>query len=564
MSRKLFSLIASCLAIGMSACTTLRPPTTAKACADWRWIGISRSETRCPEIPGWTVRPLFPQLAPAWQKSDDFCKGADPPECGYCKERLKEHVPDENLIRELNRFCVYEPQHPKWIFQKPPFPAASSADLIRFDQDCAALSFADTELYPDPPVDRAPEEKYPKKEKEKWRSNYQHFFSEVGQKKELLESETGTSVRLAFLDTEPTRESFSAQSGNSPHGYTLANIARNLLCTFESPAHCAAQITTRLALPIIEFNPKGSKYNKIDAEHGGHIGMQSDLAMAIRDEVDRWQEGRQNGTSPQHLVLNLSLAWDGRLFGGLSEEWINEMRAGTQAVYWALQYAASFDVLVLAAAGNQKCEPCPNDGPLLPAAWEKDVPQEQGCPIEPRKKPLLYAVGGVDTDNRPLANARPKGMPRRAAYGETAVVTGVNLDTSEPTYNGRIYSGSSVATAVVSSIAAFVWNSDPGLDSHGVMDKLDESGNELKVPADFWFVKPAPAGSAVPLPAGSSEPPMVHRLSLSTALEPSSRVSLDPPPIERGNRSWSRGSCQPWNFPQPEDPPCAACIKPPP
>src|SRR5215212_5265175 len=97
-SRHLFWIL-SWLAIGMSACTTLQPQglrtDTAKACTDWRWIGISRPGARCPEIRGWTVRPLFPQLAPA----GDYCGGY-------------EKVPGPELIRELNRFCVYEPADP--------------------------------------------------------------------------------------------------------------------------------------------------------------------------------------------------------------------------------------------------------------------------------------------------------------------------------------------------------------------------------------------------------------------------------------------------------------------
>lgn len=541
MNRKLLSLIASCLAIGMSACTTFRPPlNTAKACADWRWIGISRPEVQCPEIPGWTVRPLFPQLAPAQQKSeDDFCKEEDYSKQLYCHEK-HESVTNTALVRELNRFCVYEPKLLKKIFKKALLPPGPSGDLVRLDQDCAALSVADTEL-----------------DSEDWKSKYKSFLSETGQQGTPLQTDHAPGVRLAFLDSEPTGEGLPATSGRYPHGYTLANIARTLVCTTGPSPRCAAQITNQLALPIIKFNAKSSKFNKIDRTHGGFLGMQSDLAAAIQKEVETWLRDRQGANSPQHLVLNLSLAWDGRLFGGLGEEWINEMRAGSQAVYRALQYAADFDVLVLAAAGNQKREPCMNTGPLLPAAWEAEIPQEQGCHPEQREKPLLYAVGGVDSDGKPLANARPGGMPRRVAYGETAVVTAVNPRTTETTFNGHTFSGSSVSTAVVSSIAAVVWDLSPDLKSHEVMRILDESGDALEFKADFWFGDRTDPG-----------PYMVHRLSLCKTLEkactpplrcPIHCVPWQPQPSDQHNNTWSQGSCQPWMFPQPQSPICPNC-----
>jgi len=518
------------LAIGMSACTTFRPaqPETAQPCADWRWMGISRPGTQCPKIPGWTVQPLFPQLAPARLKSESS-QGKD-----YCERMKSDKVPDPELIRELNRFCVYEAEQPK-IFKQPQFPPAASAGLVRVDRDCAALSPADTEIDP-----------------KEWESNYKDFLSEAGQPETLPKTDHQPGVRLVFLDTEPTGEGLPERKRNSPHGYTLANIARDLVCTSKPFNHCAAQIATRLALPVIDFDPKRPKFNKVDTKLGGFLGMQSDLAVAIRDEVDSW---REEG-SAEHLVLNLSLAWDDKLFGGLGEEWVAEMQAGTQAVYRALQYAASFDVLVLAAAGNQKCAPCANTGPLLPAAWEKEAPREYGC--EPQTKPLLYAVGGVDSDGFPLANARPGGMPRRVAYGETAVVTGVDPRTSKPTYSGRLYSGSSVSTAVVSSIAAVLWNSHHELQHpYEVMQRLDESGDVLNFQADFWWSDPTATRSVVR--------PMVHRLSLcSTLAEPQCAPWRPQPTIQRKYTTWSQGSCQPWAYPQPEDPPCVACIKPPP
>lgn len=512
--------VASWLAISLSACTTLQPPRqpprleTEKACTDWRWIGIGRPGARCPEVRGWTVRPLFPQLAASWS----------------CEEAKSQKVPGPELIQQLNRFCVYELKDPKKGLKDLPFPPAS-ADLVKLDKDCAALASTDRELDP-----------------KEWQADHQSFIP--GGPETPLKIENKGAVRLAFLDTQPNGMGVPMTRGSSPHGFTLAHLARQLICAPDSYSQCAAQITTRLALPIVKFDPVSLKDSEIDTAMGGHIGLQSHLAEAIRDEVDDWQ----NAKAQRHLVLNLSVAWDGRLFSGLSGEQIAEMRAGTQAVYYALQYAASFDVLVLAAAGNQKIEPCDNFGPLLPAAWEAEAPQDGQCSRRQEKPPLVYAVGGVQHGGARLPSTRPGGMPRRAAHGETAVLLSVDPETA---YKDKIYSGSSVATAHASSIAAAVWNARPDLDSHGVMRRLDDSGPELGFPADFW--------------AGGGSQPAAHLLSLCAALEkacegsascpiqlpcpPASLARLAAPRSPHAEIS-SRGSCQPWLFPQPDDPPC--------
>lgn len=515
MRRRLFFGFAFWLAIGMSACTTMRPLPpqleTAKACTDWRWIGISRPEVRCPEVPGWTVQPLFPQLG------GGTCEAGQP-----------------ELIRELNRFCVYETTKVEKSWKDLPFPPAASDDLVRFDQDCAAIATTDREL--DAQDRRADQDLILLK---------QDKPIDIG---------NPVGVRLAFLDTQPDGVGVPAHPGNSLHGFTLAHLARQLLCAPGSNAHCAAQITTRLALPIVAFDPVTRKNNVIDPVRGGHIGLQSHLAQAIRDEVDDWR----GANAQQRLVLNLSVAWDGNLFDGLGREEIAQMQAGTQAVYYALRYAAAFDVLVLAAAGNQRVEPCDNSGPLLPAAWEKSPPKDGTCPPKDLKTPLVYAVGGVYPGGQRLANARPGGMPQRAAYGETPVLLSVNPDQIDDT---KIYSGSSVATAYASSVAAAVWSANPGLSPGKVMERLDNTGPALTFMADFW--------------SGDIERPVVRMVSDCAVMDnacdgspcpvrlqcsPLGKAVVPPPP---GVEVSSRGSCQPWLHPQPDDPPCLSPNCPP-
>lgn len=543
MRRSLSWLVLSAT-LGLSACTIAPRPQlpsrsikTSEACADWRWIGISRPGAQCPEVAGWTVRPLFPQLAPAL--SDATCPG---------ERNEPQKVPSPEVVRELNRFCVYEVADRKKSLRKLPFPPATSRDLVRFDQDCAALALTDTTMVREPR-----------------KLDVDTFLAEASGLKEPLEITGQLGVRLAFLDTEPTGEGVSEERPRmSLHGYTLARLAQGMVCTPGSAGQCAAQITTRLALPIIEFHPEDPKHNVIDREHGGFLGMQSDLAEAIRSEVDAWWLKR---SYQRHLVLNLSLAWDGTLFGGLSAEQVADMRAGTQAVYRALEYAKGFDVLVLAAAGNQKKEPCANVGPLLPAAWEMGAPQEESC-SQAEDGPLVYAVGGVQADGSPLANARPGGMPRRAAYGET-----------------EMYVGTSVSTVVASSIAAVVWDTFPDLTSREVMQILDGTGSHpswlkeigtgtpdgmLPMRADFWFGMGA-------WNAAQAAPP-VRELTLCTVLRQAcserpgaacplqpgsscSSLSLASLQLKRSApvRITAKGSCEPWLYPQPEDDPCPTC-----
>lgn len=495
--------IALCLAAALGACRTTAPrpkpepePESAQACADWRWIGISRPGASCPAPPtGWRRQALFPELKPP----------------GYDERK----IPAPEVIQELQRFCAYETEDPR---RGEADLREIAQNLERLDRDCAALSIA---AEPDLEAQAA-------------RLRDEIFPAQTGLRAPFkVLNEKG--VRLAFLDTHPTGEGAPETQGDAPlHGFTLARMAQSMVCP---EGRCAALITTRLALSIRDFDPR-QRGGQVDTARGGFIGLQGDLARAIQDEVDAWQRNR---SQQRHLVLNLSLGWDGRLFDGLEKEQIREMRAGTQAVYRALQYAVGYDALVLAAAGNQKREPCRNDGPLLPAAWEE-------AKVGPQ---LVYAVGGVTSDGKLLVNTRPRGMPRRAAFGVL------------PSQDGEaILVGTSVATAVVSSIAAVVWDSFPELESRQVMEILDRSGKELEDrTADFWFGQ-------------STEAPAIHWLSLCTALK-NACEGRSPCPLQSSfcpavaptedttaqllANPEAKGSCQPWVTPQPEDDPCPVC-----
>lgn len=539
-------------AVALSGCATLhqaprsdRSPV-AGACADWRWIGITDSSaTACPKPPwGWSGRPVFP----AASKDKECGPGerktfyAEEQEPGRGKEKRR-GITTEEVTDELARFCVYEAES-SWRKSPAPFVSPRHHGLVRLDRDCAAMSVAADQLTP-----------------ADLQALSAQFFTQAGRPLGMnIEKQRG--VRLAFVDTEPTGNDVPQTPGNAKHGYTLAHIAKRLVCSPDRLEACAAQITTRLALPILDFDAANESATRIDDEHGGGVGTQMDLAKAIEGEVNDWRADLPNKEKPQHLVLNLSLGWDPALFGGVKEERIADLQAGTQAVFRALQYAKSLDVLVVAAAGNKR-DCCPQTkGPLLPAAWESGTPFDD-ADRDPADSPLVYAVGGIDGSGSPLANAREDGMPERAAIGENAVVTAWNPEAMQFS-STWLYTGSSVATAVVSSTAALVWDSFPNLDSAAVMRTLDDSGTPLTTMASFSSNSP----SSTLLPA--------HKISVCTALSHACALNGPPCPLTSecdGPQIASSElphvppaalsqACYPWVVPQPDEPPCLPC-KPP-
>lgn len=546
MKRKHLLWIAPWIAFSLGACATVQRTETSKACAEWRWIAVRSPQAEaCPEIPGWEKpRPLFAPSAATEIDEKSYVRGYT------AKERVTSLTSETSeALDQLERFCVYETGKK---LGKVPLPPIENGKLVRVDQDCAAISVAGTE----------------------WVPFSTSFLDQAGKPEGQLDIKNRRGVRLAFVDTHRTGVGAPRERPvgklTSEHGYTLANMARNLVCSpEESEEECAALITTRLALPIQRFDSKSRKKTKIDTQQGGIIGTQGDLAKAIRDEVDAWQQDLGTKDAPQKLVINLSVAWDGDLFGGLDETEVAELRTGSQAVYWALRYASSFDnVLVLAAAGNA-CGNCEKKsvGPLLPAAWEEKPPTAAGCGELP--KPLVYAVGGVNAAGKPLANARENGMPCRAAYGSSGVVPALT-----PSHSTHMYTGTSVATAVVSSVAAFVWDTLPDQDPGELMRFLEETGDDLtardpNVRTNFHFS----ASSLVP------QQPPVRRISLCPALraacdalqlqgapgcplkpgttctawEPATTIASVPPRLRK---------CHPWVHTQPPEDPCPVCEPP--
>ncbi len=336
------------------------------------------------------------------------------------------------------------------------------------------------------------------------------FLLQVGTTPFPFELRPTPNIRLALLDSHrsgtvaPYGDVSGVPAGTSGHGYTLAHLARALLCKGKGGDEiCAAEIATQLALPLRLVDLADPLQGIMRSREGGHFGSPADLAIAIERELEAW---RASATPTEHLVLNLSLGWDHELLTqGLGQVGPDGLNAEELAVQLMLEEAAAQGALVLAAVGNGSSTlrgSHAGSGPLLPAAWALGVPATNG--FLPRSgAPLLWAVGGIDRQGGPLANARPKSAPVLAAYGDHAVARDHDGEFTE------VLTGSSVATLVASSLAALVWQVRPELSPTGVMAILESSATPLDRSAEFY---PQPSTPEM------STPPPIRRLMMSAAL----------------------------------------------
>lgn len=477
--RRNYCWIAAFALLWLSSCCAMPKPRVPEAVVKTRWIGVTKPWLRqCPAADpatGWAVRPLFPLAG----KDQDLQRSAR--QAG------------------LTRFCVAEYTGPD---KDPKLPRALSLRLSRAEPDSIALTTAADVLKG---MTAAP--------------FFDRFSAHVKRPTPFPVADlAGPRVRLAFLDTQPTGVGISSLPGagelplRSDHGYSLTQIAGYLeglepvdpgaagggsartarVSTDSGPL----QVTSQLALSGPEPDLDESREEtalSLARRAGGVVGSFEGLNRAIWNEVTEWREQARDPGDPQHLVLNLSIGWDGEKFGGWEK--VSKMTPTIQAVYRALRFAADQGVLIIAAAGNDRPCPRPTQRPLLPAGWES---LGGWLPHKSPSRPLLYAVSGVDGKDKPLVNTRTKGEAPLVAYGDHVVVPDL--------HDGRLYTatltGTSVASAVVSTIAALVWRHRSDLTPAGVMKLVADSGERLRRRPDF--------------PASASEP--VRRISLCPAL----------------------------------------------
>lgn len=480
-----------------------------RAIATWRWVGVRQETTRaCPTVNGWKAESFSERIGLP-------CQGSNAQSCSPTE--LAAAAAQQQLLAGvgLDRICLYTAQGQ----QIPPFglPDKLPDGLAAAAPDRMALAPAGE-----------PADSLGTLGHASWEILSGTFLAQTGRTEETMRrlNATGSaSTRLVFLDTHPDGNGLPEASdvvgpGRSFHGYSLAHLAHQLICG--EAGSCAVEIATRLAMPYRSFDPVVPPTGEVVPDAGGgSLGLVENLAETIAAEVLEWSTD-DRPDRPPHLVLNLSLGWDGELFGDLEARGPADLEPAVLAVYQALELAQKLDVLVIAAAGNQRGGPVKPTSPVFPAVWELRGPSP--LPVSP----LVFAVGGVDWQGLPLANARSGGKPQRVAYADHAVAATATEGTRQPTL---ILTGSSVATAVASSIAAAVWHLSPELRPAEVMAVLDGSGESLEARADYF--------------PGSAEAPPLRRLSLCQALAEAPGTDLDAascPGLEPVSPVLSRGA----------------------
>ncbi len=276
-------------------------------------------------------------------------------------------------------------------------------------------------------------------------------------------------VQVAVIDSAVLGYSITGDTERYPHGRTVGRVIADLACP--DPYRCGVQ--NYLALPH-------TAPHTVDLQHGGFFGTRGELAEQIARALDAFAPSMNQ----EHLVVNLSLGWD----AAFDKKYPGPI--GRDSVHDALTRAACMGALTIAASGNRSIY---QDSPSLPAAWEvHDAPDQKTClslgfPWRSFKqvgkyRPLVFAASGVNGHDIPLAITRPDGQSRLVAYAKNVIT-----DDKRATPHTALMTGSSMAAAVVSGVAAAGWSFAPDHDQYAVMDLVYDTA----VPLD-----PAQTGGA--------------------------------------------------------------------
>lgn len=302
-------------------------------------------------------------------------------------------------------------------------------------------------------------------------------------------------VRVAIIDAaqDGLPDVYSQPWGSrSRHADVVGSIIDHLVCPPEregtGSAGCAAQIRNYLALNNLgadEVAPllvRGQVFDPAEAATGGYFGRIHDTARAVGRAVEEWRRDVRCQGDPAlcnpdlKLVINLSLGWSKEFTGAA----LNAMRAPVRAAYLATREARCAGALVIAASGNRGEKRLTDTGavteltgPTYPAGWEKLAPGTCVVSAAGAYTPLVHAVGGVTGRGELLGNARPASAPRLLAPGENIAVE----ERSSSMLGGTLpATGSSLAAAAVSALAADVWALRPEMTPDQVMEHLYQSG----------------------------------------------------------------------------------------
>lgn len=423
-----------------------------------RYLALMPAGVSCPEVAGWSERPLFRLTTSARTAWDQWIQdGGDLPPI-------------------LARFCVY-------TTESPPESAPNVPGSVRVDPDLAVVI---PQAGPPPGVPQA-------------RAN--HFLAQLGAAPSGFVP-SGPNPYLGDLDGLPyvavvdtadsTPPGVAAPYSNPTtwppaqrHGLTMAALIDTTRCPSAEP-NCLARQYRVQAFPF-----DSAQAEPDPAVLGGQWASLGSLASALGEALVGWRSQPDSATAP--LVLNLSVGWD-PAHGTIpfNHEALLDpsnpdgtVPATVQAVYSALAWGSCQGVITVAASGNRRGGGCAETGPLAPASWESLPPvSASSCstiagPFASSSSvpALAHGAGGVLDAAGPIDNTRLGSLPARVLYahqGTIAVGGGVT----------EALTGSSLAAAAFSSLVAVVHSHLPRSPERSVGDTIETIDN-LGTPSSF-------------------------------------------------------------------------------
>lgn len=438
--------------------------------------------------------------APVWRRyvalvdkpAADPCP---PASAGWTGERLFRRGEVAALLGDkgvlplpLERFCVYT-----WGGKSPPatppqFAGPGAAQVVRVDADREVVVPQAGYLGGDPAARAALSDAFLRAA----------GAVPAGAQGPSVHAGVEGPAKVAVVDTVGFREvtglDYLGAAARQRHGLAMAEVIAALRCP-NGEAGCRGQTFHAQAFPYGPGSP-------LPLPGGGPLGSMASLAHAIGEATVRWRQGEMRG-SP--LIVNLSVGWDARHGEALTvvgQEATHTdllatpsaaVPATVQAVHAAMVYATCLDVLAIAAAGNNPGAACEQTGLMAPASWERyPAPDRARCEalfgplpawragdpaVAVTARSLVYAAGGIDAAARPIPIARPGGTPARVLAAMQAVAGAGARQTDA-------WTGTSIAAASLSALAAQVWSHHRGLTPHQVIALLDASGTATGLAVD--------------------------------------------------------------------------------
>lgn len=297
-------------------------------------------------------------------------------------------------------------------------------------------------------------------------------------------------ARVAVIDTvghADAATTSAAAPAHRRHGLAMAELIADVRCP-NGEAQCRDRLLFADAFPY-------TGASALAQPGGGPLGSLGSLAHAIGEATIRARP--KTPDERPMIVLNLSVAWDPEYGAELTPPGdevkhdqllttpSSTIPATVQAVHAALVYASCLDMLTIAAAGNNAGAPCEQQGVMPPARWERyPAPNQARCAalfgalpawrtgdpaVASASKALVYAAGGVVADSQPIPLARPGGTPARVLPAFQAVAGAGARQTDA-------WTGTSIATAALSGLAAQLWTHNPQLSPAQVIELITASG----------------------------------------------------------------------------------------